>query len=266
MNISRSFGLNKSGVYCIFNVTSRKFYIGSSKNIYFRLRRHYSDLKRGKHENPYLQNSYFKYGHSSFDVYILEEVSVDQLESTEQWYLDNLNPVYNIATLVLRNIPTEESKSKISNTLKLKYQTGILHAPKHIDKQKSVSIYDKKCNYLNTYTSERETGRQLEKLYKELKQGAAIVNAVLNLHNRRKTKRYRDHFILWSHEICDCSKQFRSDSTKVTITNINTDQQFVYPSIIEAAKQLSCSENAIHISLKKERVLLKMYRVTRNEE
>lgn len=78
----------KSGVYKILCEANGKFYIGSSFNIDFRMRTHFRHLKNGNHINPHLQNSYNKYGESSFSVETLEECPVDQLLEKEQYWLD----------------------------------------------------------------------------------------------------------------------------------------------------------------------------------
>jgi len=54
MKISKGFGYKKSGIYCIKNIVNDKFYIGSSIHIYYRLRRHKSDLIKKTHANPIL--------------------------------------------------------------------------------------------------------------------------------------------------------------------------------------------------------------------
>lgn len=57
----------KSGVYIILNIINNKYYIGSSKNVYIRLREHKSNLKGNKHENQRLQNAVNKYGINNFE-------------------------------------------------------------------------------------------------------------------------------------------------------------------------------------------------------
>lgn len=56
----------KSGVYTITHLPSGKRYIGSSLDVRQRLATHKWALKRGSHANPFLQNSYNKYGKDEF--------------------------------------------------------------------------------------------------------------------------------------------------------------------------------------------------------
>ncbi len=137
MNIPKSFGLKVSGIYCITNIITNKIYIGSSKNIYHRLKRHYSELCRGIHANIILQNSFKKHGKESFNVFILEEVAFENLLIKEQEYIDKYNPAYNITKQVIRNIPSSESRLKTSNTLKKLNKLGLIKPPSHDNKKKT---------------------------------------------------------------------------------------------------------------------------------
>lgn len=74
---------NNCGLYTITCVDTGKVYVGSSSNIRSRWGCHRSDLKRGVHPNPYLQNAWCKYGGASFVFSVLREVSRDLLSDEE---------------------------------------------------------------------------------------------------------------------------------------------------------------------------------------
>lgn len=57
--------------------------------------KHKSDLKRGKHHSPALQNCYNKYGLEQLEFIILEECLPEICIQREQFYLDSLCPEYN---------------------------------------------------------------------------------------------------------------------------------------------------------------------------
>jgi group I intron endonuclease len=81
----------KSGVYRIVNVATGKSYVGSSKNMEYRWRKHRTDLTCGSHVNPALQASWRKHGAAAFQFYVLEYVAnVADLLPREQWWLDHL--------------------------------------------------------------------------------------------------------------------------------------------------------------------------------
>ena len=55
------------------NKANKKFYIGSSNDIYRRWREHKKDLRDGCHDNEHLQNAWKKYGENNFEFKIIEE-------------------------------------------------------------------------------------------------------------------------------------------------------------------------------------------------
>lgn len=78
----------KCGIYKIVNTVTGNFYIGSSKDIEARWFEHKKRLRRNRHENEYLQNSWNKYGEFVFAFSILELCSLDNLLQVEQEYID----------------------------------------------------------------------------------------------------------------------------------------------------------------------------------
>lgn len=88
--LSRESSYKKSGIYKISNIANGKFYIGSSNNIFYRLREHLSAFKRNKHCNPYFTKAFYKYGEEGFIAEILELCPREKLLEREQHYLDTL--------------------------------------------------------------------------------------------------------------------------------------------------------------------------------
>ena len=89
----------QSGIYCILNNVNNKRYIGQSQDINLRWKKHKDALNTGKQENKYLQNAWNKYGECSFDFFIIEECSVEDLNKREiYWinYYDSMNNGYNL--------------------------------------------------------------------------------------------------------------------------------------------------------------------------
>lgn len=147
---------NKSGIYCILNIQNNKKYIGSSKNIWQRLQKHFSLLRNNKHENIILQNSFNKNGEDVFICFILREHNEENLTYLEQYYIDLLKPQYNITTEVVRNILSSESKLKISETLKRKYAEGL-----PITKHTEIDVYNTNGQFINTFYSIRDCSKEL---------------------------------------------------------------------------------------------------------
>ena len=59
----------RCGIYKIVNKIDGKYYVGSSKHIYKRWRKHKSLLRHNKHLNDYLQNAFNLYGFAKANGY-----------------------------------------------------------------------------------------------------------------------------------------------------------------------------------------------------
>lgn len=119
---------NTPGVYKIS--INDKCYIGSSVCIYNRLMEHRSHLRKNKHVNKHLQASYNKYGESALKIEILQKCNLDisLIREKELEYIKQYKPIFNKTTPVTY-IQSEETKSKISFTLKEKYLKGEIISP-----------------------------------------------------------------------------------------------------------------------------------------
>lgn len=89
---------NKSGIYKWENKISGEFYIGSAVDLNKRMSEYYRQSyithpSRGKSIICY---ALVKYNYNNFNLSILEYCSKDKLIEREQYYLDLLNPTYNI--------------------------------------------------------------------------------------------------------------------------------------------------------------------------
>lgn len=140
---------NKVGIYMIQNNRTGDSYIGSSKTLSRRLRDHFRKLKKGNHENPFIQNSYNKYGKDAFVYTILEFCTEEQLRNREQHFVDSLNPKFNIIKEVKRHALPEESRQKVSATLKEGYESGRIVSQSF----KPVLQYDLDANFLKEFPS-----------------------------------------------------------------------------------------------------------------
>lgn len=92
--------LKLKAIYKILNTVNGKFYIGSTNHFLSRIQTHKSYLNLNKHPNALLQHAWNKYGKEKFQFIVLEEVEAEvDLVSREQYYLDTLNPPYNIVKI-----------------------------------------------------------------------------------------------------------------------------------------------------------------------
>jgi group I intron endonuclease len=114
-----------SGVYYIKNIITEKGYIGSSKHVNKRKIQHFSKLRKNKHTNTHLQNSWNKYGEENFIFSIIITCPKEYIYKLEQWFLSkgSYNCEYNICKEV--NLPpklifTKELRLKMSEGSKLR--------------------------------------------------------------------------------------------------------------------------------------------------
>ena len=107
----------KNVIYVIKNHINDKVYIGSAQNMDRRKSAHLCLLRKNKHHNRKLQNFVNKYGIDNLYFEVIEYVkNSDMLIEREQFYLDTINPFFNICKIAESRLGcrhTEETKIKI---------------------------------------------------------------------------------------------------------------------------------------------------------
>jgi len=123
------------GIYKITNILNGKMYVGSSVNINKRWIKHRWELNKGRHGNEYLQRAWNQYGAENFIFEIIEETTLENIISREQYWLDSLNVCdnkvgYNLAKCAEASgrglIRTEETRENMSEA-----QKGKKHSEEH---------------------------------------------------------------------------------------------------------------------------------------
>lgn len=114
-------------IYIIENANTGKFYIGRTNDPAQRKRAHFSELRRGTHGNPRLQNSFNKHGEAAFEFKVVDSASADKIQAKEaEWFKafdEDKTYLYNchfktIGGEGLARPHTAESKLKISEAIK----------------------------------------------------------------------------------------------------------------------------------------------------
>ena len=107
-----------SGIYTITNIANGHRYVGSAVDIDRRWRDHKTRLLAGTHRNDHLQKAYNKHGKDAFEFKVLEYCPrKPHLISTEQKWMDKLNPEYNICQVAGSSLGykhTAEYKAKLT--------------------------------------------------------------------------------------------------------------------------------------------------------
>jgi len=153
------------GVYQIFNLASRKVYVGSATYIKRRFGVHRHMLKNNIHDNSYLQSAWNKYGESNFSFEILEIVDDHRdLEKREQFWINytkcfNRSCGYNLRT-------------KANNNNGLSYGAGKKLSAETIEKIRKSNIGKTRSIEVRTAQSIRQKG----KVPLNATKAAAIVN------------------------------------------------------------------------------------------
>jgi group I intron endonuclease len=225
----------RSGIYKILNVTTGKFYIGSSKNIDTRFTQHRNKLNKNKHYNTYLQNAWNKYGEESFKFEIVEEVtfhSRKQLKDLEQSYLDNIDKptTYNIC----------------------KYADGGETGPALIGykhpRHRKISVYDINMNFIEEISGLREAERKYNTkcVYKCCM--GKISNAVNFIF------KYSDDFKPYI-------RKHAKYHPKNPIVCLDSNGEFLceYDSVLSASRQLNVSREYIDRRLQNREPRIKKY-------
>jgi group I intron endonuclease len=96
---------HKAGIYLWTLLDSNTMYVGSSVNLYRRLKKYYSKANLSLNSQSKIHNALVHHGHSAFSLTILEYINVtnlaeDQIKNCliqrEQYYIDFIKPEYNI--------------------------------------------------------------------------------------------------------------------------------------------------------------------------
>ena len=85
----------KAGIYRIYNKINRHCYVGQSSHVPHRIRDHFTLLKKGRHQNKYLQHAFNLYGEKAFAWEVLEYCKRIKLDLREQYWIEKVEPEYN---------------------------------------------------------------------------------------------------------------------------------------------------------------------------
>lgn len=106
-----------SAIYKIQSIIKpERIYIGSAIQIKRRWYKHLYELKINKHNNPKLQRHFNKYGSTDLVFIIIEPCFPEFLFIREQYYVNTLNPWFNIVKKIGTNsrVISKKTKDKLS--------------------------------------------------------------------------------------------------------------------------------------------------------
>jgi excinuclease UvrABC nuclease subunit len=101
---------SKSGIYMLTNNITKKIYIGLSIDLSNRFKNYFNLSYINSKDNLTINRALIKYGYSNFSLSILEYCDKSDLVTREQFYLDKLNPEYNILKIARSSLKSKHSK------------------------------------------------------------------------------------------------------------------------------------------------------------
>lgn len=168
---------NKSAIYRWVNNINNKSYIGSAVNLSNRLKTYFSINTLKKiltKESSMIYKAILKYNYSNFRLEILEYCKKDVLLGREQYYIDNLNPEYNILKFAGSRVGHKmnfNTKMAISIALRSRSVLNKFELKDNIPKSNlslrgwnngiSVKIFDSSNNFLNQFSDMKTAAKYI---------------------------------------------------------------------------------------------------------
>lgn len=206
-----------SGIYCITHTRSGKRYIGSSKRIEFRWKRHMTDLRCDAHHAIKLQRAWNKYGPDEFQFKVLLYCAESDLMWYEQQCIEKLSPEFNSAEVVdgrwtwgekqrqaisianKNRVITDETRQKLSEANKghivteetrAKIRAG--HAGKKLTHEHIEKIKENRKHQIFTDETRKKIGEatrlRYDKLREEYKQLPEDIKLQLKLDRQQRRR------------------------------------------------------------------------------
>jgi len=170
----------KSGIYRWVNKINNKSYVGGSVNLYCRFINYYSKSFLSNKlliTNSHIYRALLFHGHGNFNLEILEYCDKKFVIDREQYYIDLLNPEYNILRKAGSSLGFKHSPETL---LKLKSRKLSQEALANLKKAKAgvvpsaltkinqllatghtITVVNKQNNYIKEYSSIRGAARSL---------------------------------------------------------------------------------------------------------
>lgn len=175
---------SKAGVYILYNTINNSYYVGSSSNLARRMSSYFSfaNLNHPKNKNMIICKALLKYDYKPFSLMIVEYCSISELQGREQFWINTLNPNYNVLKYAFNSLGYKHTPE----SLKLMSQSAILrvHAESTKERISKSIIKEKNPFFGKTHTAETLAKIALSKslgsvyLYNEYKELTCIFSSI----------------------------------------------------------------------------------------
>lgn len=244
----------KSGIYMWTNKLNGKKYIGSSVNLRRRLLEYYNVNRLLNQKSMPINVALLKHGYHNFSLTILEICVLDDLMSREKYFFGVYSPEYNIldnpgspsrgsgwkhSEATIENMRNAANSRNKSPEILAKLSAA---QPKSI----KVEVVNLETNTSTMYDAIKAAARAIDidrryiENYIYLNQNKPVLGKyifkLINSNNNKKTAK------------------IPITSKSIEVTNVNTQEVTVYPSIGAAARTLGYRQASLSLYLKENRI------------
>jgi group I intron endonuclease len=199
--------------------------VGSGLNLSKRVGDYYKKSELIRNPRP-IHAALLKHGHENFKLEILEYCRADELTTREQYYLDILDPEYNI----------------LKNAYSL---LGYKHSPENIDKFKLKKVSQEHKDLLSSI----HTGKEVSQ---ETRDKLSLATANFKKNNPLSLEALANI----------TAKTTEREGVSVTLLNIQTNEELEFPTLTKAGEFLGVKRQAIRNAIKRGSLVQGLYSVS----
>lgn len=250
----------KAGIYSWVNNLNGKKYVGSSVDLRRRLLEYYNVNRILNEKSMPIYQALLKHGYLNFSLTILEFCDIDSLISREKHYFDVYSPEYNI--LKTPGSPNRGKGWTHSEATVEKIRIAAIkrgESPEFLDKMSleqtsgvKVEVTNVETQISTTYHAIRAAARALS-IDKRYIENYIFLNQdkpVLDQYTFKLINCDNDNFDSF---VPNSSIKHLKTSKKIEVTNVETKEVTLYPSIGAAARALGYRQPSISLYLKENR-------------
>ena len=249
----------KAGIYMWTNKLNGKNYVGSSVNLRRRLLEYYNVNRLLNEESMPINLALLKYGYHNFSLTILEICDIDSLISREKHFFEVYSPEYNIL-----KFPGSPSRG-----------SGWRHSEATIENMRAATyIRNQSPDNLAKISAAQPSSIKVEVTDLETNSSTVYHAIKAAAHALGIDRRYIEHYIYLNQDKPVLGKyifkllnsddassaqnlvnveKVQKTSLKVEVTNVETKEVTIYPSIGAAARALRYRQPSISLYLKENR-------------